>query len=133
MSRLRHLDISGWGWTVDFHAGRPGYLGVTDSNRKVVDIWIRDSHSVDHVLGTLAHELAHVYDREVWTPDIRDRWLALRGLDLAWWPTCTCDDRGFGAGDIAEAMVALEAGPAWWTGRHGLPTAEQLNFLASIV
>ncbi|MFT5223671.1 MAG: hypothetical protein ACI867_001994 [Glaciecola sp.] len=133
MARLRYVDISSLGWSVEFHAGRDGFLGMADGQRRVIDIWVRDDHSVSEVLATLAHEMVHALDFDVWTDAVRDRWLELRGVDLTWWPSCTCDDRDFGAGDIAEAVAMLEAGRAQWTGRNGVPTQAQLNWLRSML
>ncbi|MFT5223317.1 MAG: hypothetical protein ACI867_001632, partial [Glaciecola sp.] len=133
ISQLTYLDISGLGWSVEFHAGRDDFLGMADGQRLVIDIWVRDDHDVTEVLGTLAHEMAHVLDLELWTEDVRERWLELRGLDLLWWPSCTCDDRDFGSGDIAEAMAMLEAGRGQWAGLNGVPTPAQLDWLRSIV
>lgn len=133
LARVRHIDIRGLGWRVEFHPGRSGYLGLADWETQIVHVWVRDSHSVDHVLATLAHEMVHVLDYEVWTPKLRQKWLDLRGLDVEWYPPCSCNDRAYGAGDIAEAAVILEAGAGHWTGHYGRPTQAQLDWLRSIL
>ena len=94
-------------WSVRFHAGRQGYLGLTDIAKQRIDIWIRHDQTPQEVAATLAHEFAHAFDRLYLTPDLRAKWLAARGLstNTPWYPTCrSCSDYRFGAGDFAESV-----------------------------
>ena len=94
-------------WSVRFHAGRQGYLGLTDLENQSIDIWIRQNQTPQEVAATLVHEFVHAFDRLYLTPELRAKWLAARGLstDTPWFPPCSgCSDYRFGAGDFAESF-----------------------------
>jgi hypothetical protein len=94
-------------WSVRFHAGRQGYLGLTDMEKQRIDIWIRQGQTPQEVAATFVHEFAHAFDRLYLTPDLRAQWLAARGLSTTtpWYPPCRgCSDYRFGAGDFAESV-----------------------------
>ncbi len=94
-------------WKVRFHAGRQGYLGLTDLTEQSIDIWIRQEQTPQEVAATFVHEFAHAFDRLFLTPNLRVKWLAARGLSTKtpWYPPCrACSDYRFGAGDFAESV-----------------------------
>jgi len=132
LARVR-FDWTGLGWSVDFLPGRRGRLGFADNQRRVVEVYVRDSHTVNQISATLAHELTHVIDYARLTAADHDRWLEARGLTIDWWPPCSCDDRDYGAGDLAEAAVILVAGRGEWTGHFGQPTDAQLAVAAQLL
>jgi hypothetical protein len=103
-------------WKIRFHPGRPNLLGLCDSRRRTIDIWIRSSQSTEAVAATLVHELAHGFDVEFLTDEMRREWLAIRRLppDTPWYPSTlsrNCPDYLFGAGDFAESVSWTLQGP----------------------
>lgn len=112
-------------WNVRFHAGRPGYLGLTDFANQNIDVWIRRSQTPQEVAATLVHEFAHAFDSLYLTPELRAQWLDARGLsaDTPWYPTCArCSDYRFGAGDFAESVSwTLQGSVTQFRSRLGPP------------
>lgn len=93
-------------WKLQFHHGRPGLLGLTSTQTRSIDIWIRREQSVDNVAKTISHELAHAFDLTYLTPQMRKHWLVARNLpaNTPWYPCNMCEDRGTGSGDFAECF-----------------------------
>jgi len=112
-------------WSVKFHPGRQGYLGVTDMKKQCIDIWIRQDQTPQEVAATLVHEFAHAFDHLYLTPDLRAKWLAVRGLstNTPWYPSCRdCSDYRFGAGDFAESVSwTLQGSVMKFSSRLGPP------------
>jgi hypothetical protein len=102
-------------WIVRFHPGRHDLLteenstiiGITTLPECRIDIWIYPARSSKKVAATIVHELAHAFDYDYLTSDLRKAWLVARNLSPStpWWPPCPhCDDYRFGAGDFAECV-----------------------------
>jgi hypothetical protein len=112
-------------WSVKFHAGRHGYLGLTDIEKQSIDIWIRQNETQHEVASALLHEIAHAFDHLYLSPDMRAQWLAARGLaiDTPWYPPCGgCSDYRSGAGDFAESVSwTLEGSVMKFRSRLGPP------------
>ncbi len=103
-------------WKIKFYQGRPNLLGLCDPKRRTIDIWIRPSQSPEVVAATIVHELAHSFDIQFLTAEMRREWLTLRKLppDTPWYPPSlsrTCPDYLFGAGDFAESVSWTLQGP----------------------
>jgi hypothetical protein len=78
------------------------------------------------VAGTIAHELAHAFDKKYLTPALRGKWLAARGLppDTPWYFPVghLSSDYLSGAGDFAESVSWTLQGPvAGFRSCLGLP------------
>jgi hypothetical protein len=67
------------------------------------------------VAGIIVHELAHAFDKKYFTPVLRSKWLAARGLpsDTPWYfPVGRLGSDYFsGAGDFAESVSWTLQGP----------------------
>jgi hypothetical protein len=110
-------------WIVRFHPGRRNLLteenstiiGIAAMKECRIDIWVYPSRSPKKVAATIVHELAHAFDYDYLTPDLRKAWLAARNLppNTPWWTPCPhCDDYRFGAGDFAECVKWTLQGPS---------------------
>ena len=112
-------------WTVNFHAGRPGYLGLADREKHSIDIWIRNNQTPQEIAATLVHEYAHAFDDQYLNPELRAAWLAARGIpaETSWYPQCSgCSDFRFGAGDFAESVSwTLQGAKSKFSSRLGPP------------
>jgi hypothetical protein len=112
-------------WTVNFHASRPGYLGLADMENHNIDIWIRNNETPQEIAVTLVHEYAHAFDDQYLNPELRAKWLAARGVppETPWYPPCSgCSDFRFGAGDFAESVSwALQGSNSKFRSRLGTP------------
>lgn len=97
------------GWCIQFGPGRPGRTGLTDKKARLITIWVRTAGSPESVVGTIVHELAHAFDYQYLTPELRAKWIAARGLppDTPWYrPMGSLSTDYFsGAGDFAESVA----------------------------
>jgi hypothetical protein len=124
------------GYTVVFAGARPGYLGLTEPPARRITIFVRPEQTVAEVAHVLGHELGHVVDLTLTTPEERLQYRLIRGLDphRSWFPSCDgCTDYAFPAGDFAETFAIWLVGEG--TSRStmaGPPTAAQLAQLDAI-
>jgi len=114
------------GWSILFGPGRPGYHALTETSVRRITVWVRPSESPESVAGTIAHELAHAFDKKYLTPALRGKWLAARGLppDTPWYFPVghLSSDYLSGAGDFAESVSWTLQGPvAGFRSCLGLP------------
>ena len=144
----RHLDIGQaalerlgfpWrerlpGWTITFLQGGPALLGGTWTYQRRIEIYVRETQSVDDVAFTLAHELGHAIDVTCFGETERIGWLEARGLDPAtpWWVASGATDFASGAGDWAEAFAIRLLGGAGHSRVAGQPDTRQLDLAARL-
>ena len=100
------------GWTVQFRADEGGLRGVTKSGEQHIDVFVRETDSVEWLARILAHELGHAVDLTHNSASDRDRWAATRGLEssVSWWPESGVADFSTGAGDFAECFASWQVG-----------------------
>jgi hypothetical protein len=121
------------GWDLQFHPGRPGYLGLTSPELRQVDVWIRPQQSPRLVAATITHELAHVFDVSYLTESQRKTWYAVRGIPqrTPWFSCSLCSDYAYGQGDFAECVSwTLQGGSDKFRSRLGpKPTLDQQRLI----
>ena len=104
-------DVSRTGFRVEFRPGRPGLLGQTFLEERIIRIYVRPGQSVQQVTRVLAHEVGHAVDVAFMSPRSRDQWLAARGAPgTRWWPNADVSDFSSGAGDFAEVFARWALG-----------------------
>lgn len=131
------LDSLEWSWRelyfdVRFAPYRGRFLGLTDAGTRTITVFVKPGQPEGDLRTTIAHELGHALDAVTGTPEVRDAYLRLRGIDPAtpWYPCARCDDLRSPAGDFAETFARWLVGPAY--ARRTLappPDAEQLEAL----
>lgn len=119
---------------IDFLGPRNGLRALTYPAEHRIEIFVRDSDTAASLHRVLAHELGHVIDVELNSPDDRDRWLAQRGLagSTTWWPNESAPDFATGAGDFAEAFAVWETGVQTQSTLAGQPDDADLALLREL-
>ena len=119
---------------IDFLGPRNGLRALTYPAEHRIEIFVRDSDTPASLHRVLAHELGHVIDVELNSPDDRDRWLAQRGLSgsTTWWPNESAPDFSTGAGDFAEAFAVWETGVTTQSRLAGQPDEADLALLQEL-
>jgi hypothetical protein len=94
------------GFRVEFLPGRSGYLGMTFPERRVIEMYVRDSESVDELARNTGHELGHALDWVQNTAASRGLYQEIRGIDpgRGWFACRGCTDLSTPAGDFAETF-----------------------------
>ena len=97
--------------SIEFRAGRTGFLGATWPDSRRIEIFVRDDLGDRDVAFTLAHEIGHAVDVVHLDEADRSRWLRARGrTDARWWADSGASDFEVGAGDWAEAFAVWQVG-----------------------
>ena len=119
---------------IDFLGPRNGLRALTYPAEHRIEVFVRDSDTPASLHRVLAHELGHVIDVELNSPDDRDRWLAQRGLagSTTWWPNESAPDFATGAGDFAEAFAVWETGVTTQSRLAGQPDEADLALLREL-
>ena len=118
------------GWTIEFHPGRPGFLGLARGPHRRIEIFVRPDHDVSEVAHTLAHELGHAVDLTYGGTYRRREYRRLRGLstDSKWFGCDECSDYATPAGDFAEVFEYwLLGGGDFRSQLAGAPSQATLN------
>lgn len=122
--------------TVAFRAARPDVLGLAHLRERRVEVFVRScaSQSDARLLHVVAHELGHLVDAVRLTSELRDQWLAARGIPAGtpWFGCDGCTDFATPAGDFAETYAQWQRGAT--TSRSQLapaPSRAQLHALAA--
>lgn len=118
-----HYDWKRLGYRIAFLPEKKGYLGFTDSGKKLVTIWIRKSESDLVLAHTIAHELGHVLDFTHGSAAKHAAYLSFRNMSpLTNWYGCNgCTDYKTPAGDWAEVFAYWLAGPGDFRSQMGPP------------
>ena len=118
-------------WEIQFSPGRSGVYGYTYTDRKVIEVFVRDGQPIDLLAHVIAHELGHAVDVSLNNSDERRRWQDLRGIaDAPWWPNSGATDFSTGAGDFAESFAAWQIGGGNFRSRlSSVPDADELALL----
>lgn len=95
------------GWKVNILPGRDGYLGMADGGTKTIDLYVRDTKSVEFMAHVYAHEVGHSYDFTYNTTERRQQWMSMRGINpnTVWFGCNGCTDYQTPAGDYAEVFA----------------------------
>jgi hypothetical protein len=127
-----HYPWQRLGYRVEFLPAKAGYLGQTDFDDRVVEIYVRIAESDLVLAHSIAHELGHVLDFTRGSAATRALYLSTRGLgrSLAWFGCSGCTDFRTPAGDWAEVFAYWLAGPGDFRSElAGPPTPRQLAVL----
>ena len=121
------------GWQIVFRGPRKGYLAMTLTPERRIEIYVRNDRPLEGLAHDIAHELGHAIDVTYNGETERANYLALRGLNprLAWWTCSGCTDLDVPAGDFAETF-AQWAGPEYrnYSNLGGRPSQDQLRAIA---
>jgi len=111
------------GYQIVFMGARPGLLGGTIPEQRLILVFIRSDEDVNQVAHTIAHELGHAVDKTYNDDTRRQAWLAARGLpETTDWFTCNyCADFTTGSGDFAESFAAWQTGDEYFKGQLAPP------------
>lgn len=125
------------GWELRFLEGRRGVRGLTYSQRRVIEIFVRPGDTPAGLAHVVAHELGHAVDLTLLSPLERDLWRQGRGQGpgTVWFPSAPGQsDFATGAGDFAEAFAWLHGPGGQWSGELGPPpTAAQAVLMAVLI
>jgi len=108
---LVSFDWRSLGYNITFHTARPGLRGLTYTQERRIEIYVRPSDTASGLAHVIAHEIGHAVDIERNSAADRAQWLATRGAaaDHPWWPG-QLDDFSSGAGDFAECFASWTVG-----------------------
>ena len=123
------------GFRVIFSAAREGYLGITWTRERRIDVFVRSCRAQSDALlrGVLAHELGHALDAARMDEGSRAAWKRARGIPSGTpWAGCSgCSDFATPAGDFAEVFAQWVRGAADNRSRlAGAPGTAELDRLA---
>jgi len=123
------------GWSIVFRPERVGLRGLTKSDDRQIEIYVRDSDTSDSLLRIIAHELGHAVDITLNSPADRERWRVARGVgpNVPWWPGNAMADFDTLAGDFAEAFATLLTGSVSLSRVAPAPGPAELAILAEKV
>ena len=122
------------GVRIEFMAAKSGYRAGMFPHENLIEVYVRDSLSVDEIALDIAHELGHAFDWVRMDTASRATFKQIRGYGDrpgGWFACSRCTDFMTPAGDFAETF-------AYWVlgGRMAFrgqivpaPTAEQLALL----
>lgn len=107
-------------------------MGLAHMDRGVLEVFVRPGVSELVLRHVIAHEYAHLLDARYNSAAERQAYLRARGLQgTRWFPSCTCTDFGFGAGDWAEMYAAWLIGASDWRGTlTGAPSRAEISAVA---
>jgi len=110
--QLVMFDLASIGYTVSFHPANPRYLGLTFTDRRHIEVYVRRSTSDAYLAYIIAHEIGHAVDHIRNDNADRAAWRAQRGMvaGLPWWPTNLDSDLSTPAGDFAECFASWSTG-----------------------
>jgi hypothetical protein len=123
------------GYRIEFLPDKHGYLGLTRSDQRLIQIYVRSSES-DLVLShSIAHEIGHALDFSRSSLVTHRAYLTIRGLStsLDWYGCSGCTDYRTPAGDWAEVFAYWLAGPGDFRSQvAGAPSRTQLKALGAL-
>jgi hypothetical protein len=131
---LIHYPWQALGYDVVLLGPRPGFRAMTISDRRRIEIYMRNGENPLDIAYDLAHELGHAFDLERNDDVRRARWCVLRGIDPAapWFGCNRCPDYSTPAGDFAETFAYLLLGPGNYHSRMApAPTDKEVTELAT--
>jgi hypothetical protein len=124
------------GWELRFLEGRRGVRGLTYSQQRLIEIFVRPGDSPAGLAHVVAHELGHAVDLTLLSPLERDLWRQGRGQGpgTVWFPSAPGQsDFATGAGDFAEAFAWLHGPGGQWSGELGPPPSASHAVLMAVL
>jgi hypothetical protein len=124
------------GWELRFLDGRQGVRGLTYSQRRLIEIFVRPGDSPAVLAHVVAHELGHAVDLTLLSPLERELWRQGRGQGpgTVWFPGAPGQsDFATGAGDFAEAFAWLHGPGGQWSGELGPPPSAAQAVLMTVL
>jgi len=121
-------------YQIVFMDSQEGYRAMTYPKQHRIEIYVRPGDDSGRLAHDIAHELGHAVDVTYNTPEMRRKWMELRGIDPAtsWFACNKCSDFSSPAGDFAETFALLQVGPDYFSGRIApRPTAQDIPHLIS--
>jgi hypothetical protein len=94
-------------WTIRFGGKRSGFLAMSNSDIRVIDVWIRKDQTLKEIASIIVHEASHAYEKRYFTDEMRKTWMKIRSMPVKtqWSPSCIlCSDYKYGVGDLAESI-----------------------------
>ena len=116
-------------YQIVFMDPQTGYRAMTYPKQHRIEIYARPGDDSPRLAHDIAHELGHAVDVTYNTPEMRRKWMELRGIDpdTSWFACNKCSDFSSPAGDFAETFALLQVGPEYFSGRiASRPTAEDI-------
>lgn len=130
---LLRVDPKSLGYEIRFLPARAGYMGMTYSERGLIEIYVRDSQGPREVSWILGHELGHAFDLRRMDYDKRWEWRIDRGIEIEtqWFGCNACTDFQSPSGDFAEVYAQWVAGPHVFRSEMAhQPSSSELEALA---
>lgn len=96
-----------------------GYRAMTYPRQHRIEIYARPGDNTTRLAHDIAHELGHAVDVTFNTPELRRKWMELRGIDPStpWFACNKCSDFTSPAGDFAETFALLQVGKDYFASR----------------
>lgn len=117
-------------YRVIFKGAKKGYLGVTFTTRRTIEVYVRPCQSAEDVASVIGHEVGHAIDDVYGTNERRATWRAERGIEGRWFGCDRCSDFATPSGDFAEVAAFLFAPPGRFRSKlAAAPDADQLERL----
>lgn len=119
-------------YQIVFMAPVSGYRAMTYPKQHRIEIYARPGDDSLRLAHDIAHELGHAVDVTYNTPELRRKWMELRGIDpsRSWFACNKCSDFSSPAGDFAETFALLQVGNDYFASRIApRPTEEDIPSL----
>lgn len=97
------------GYRVEFLGPKAGYLAMTYTGPKLIEVYVRPCHTINQIANTLGHEFGHAADDRYNTDAERLKIQEYRGYGIRdnWFGCNRCTDYDTPAGDYAEVFAYL--------------------------
>lgn len=100
------------GYRFVFEGPKRGFLAVTNTGTKTIEVYVRQCQGVDQLATVVGHEIGHAIDDRYLSPADREQVQRYRGYSPREWYGCNrCTDYATPAGDFAEAVAYIIAPP----------------------
>jgi hypothetical protein len=123
------------GWEVVFLGPNSGLRGLTLTEQRRIEIYVRPTDTAQSMARVLAHELGHAFDLELMSAPDRQAWRDLRGLSdsVPWWPGDGLSDFATGAGDFAECFATWQVASTSLSTIAGACGPDETSYLVTLL